>query len=207
VADPERKRSAPQGRGLLIVVLAGVVATAVGLSIVVASRGDAVVDFGAVPGPDQPRLPADGGLRVGDVDVALAPELDSVLTDGGWDEAAAFIARNAAADRPTVINLFASWCGPCEREMPLLNRVADQESGVVFLGIAHLDARRDAERFVEEQQVRFTTILDLDGAVAAAVGGRGLPVTVAFDRDGVMVGRVFGELTDASLEELVALVR
>jgi len=207
VADPERKRSAPQGRGLLIVVLAGVVATAVGLSIVVASRGDAVVDFGAVPGPDQPRLPADGGLRVGDVDVALAPELDSVLTDGGWDEAAAFVARNAAADRPTVINLFASWCGPCEREMPLLNRVADQESGVVFLGIAHLDARRDAERFVEEQQVRFTTILDLDGAVAAAVGGRGLPVTVAFDRDGVMVGRVFGELTDASLEELVALVR
>jgi thiol-disulfide isomerase/thioredoxin len=207
VADPERKRSAPLGRGLLIVVLAGVVATAVGLSIVVASRGDAVVDFGAVPGPDQPRLPADGGLRVGDVDVALAPELDSVLTDGGWDEAAAFIARNAAADRPTVINLFASWCGPCEREMPLLNRVADQESGVVFLGIAHLDARRDAERFVEEQQVRFTTILDLDGAVAAAVGGRGLPVTVAFDRDGVMVGRVFGELTDVSLEELVALVR
>jgi hypothetical protein len=77
----------------------------------------------------------------------------------------------------------------------------------VFLGIAHLDARRDAERFVEEQQVRFTTILDLDGAVAAAVGGRGLPVTVAFDRDGVMVGRVFGELTDVSLEELVALVR
>ena len=207
MADPERKRSAPLGRGLLIVVLAGVVATAVGLSIVVASRGDAVVDFGAVPGPDQPRLPADGGLRVGDVDVALAPELDSVLTDGGWDEAAAFIARNAAADRPTVINLFASWCGPCEREMPLLNRVADQESGVVFLGIAHLDARRDAERFVEEQQVRFTTILDLDGAVAAAVGGRGLPVTVAFDRDGVMVGRVFGELTDVSLEELVALVR
>jgi thiol-disulfide isomerase/thioredoxin len=209
VAEAGRKSSAPRGRGPSIAVLAGLVAVAIaiGLTAVVSSRGDAVVDFGAVPGPDQPRLPADGGLRVGDVDVALAPELESVLTDGGWDEAAAFIARNAAADRPTVINLFASWCGPCEREMPLLNSVADQESGVVFLGVAHLDARRDAERFVEEQQVRFTTILDLDGAVAAAVGGRGLPVTVAFDRDGVMVGRVFGELTDVSLEELIALVR
>ena len=49
--------------------------------------------------------------------------------------------------------------------------------------------------------------LDLDGDVAAAVGGRGLPVTVAFDRDGVMVGRVFGELTEESLEALVRLVR
>ena len=144
---------------------------------------------------------------MGDIDLALAPELGSVLTDGGWDEAAAFVARNAAAGRPTVINLFASWCGPCEREMPLLNRVADEEVDTVFLGVAHLDARRDAERFVAEQQVRFTTILDLDGVVAAAVGGRGLPVTVAFDRDGVMVGRVFGELTEVSLEELIALVR
>jgi hypothetical protein len=80
-------------------------------------------------------------------------------------------------------------------------------SGRDFLGVAHLDARRDAERFVAEQQVVFTTILDLDGEVATAVGGRGLPVTVAFDRDGVMVGRVFGELTAESLETLIRLVR
>jgi thiol-disulfide isomerase/thioredoxin len=207
VADAGRRSTARRGRSLLIAVLVGAAAAAIGITIVVSQPGGAVVDFGAVPGPDQPRLPADGGLRVGEFDVALAPELGSVLSDGGWDEAAAFIARNAATARPTVVNLFASWCVPCEREMPLLNRVAAQEPGVEFLGVAHVDARRDAERFVEEQQVRFTTILDLDGAVAAAVGGRGLPVTVAFDRDGVMVGRVFGELTDASLEQLVALVR
>jgi len=183
------------------------IAIAIGLGVAASQRGGVVVDFGAVPGPDQPRLPADAGLRVGDIDVARAPELGTVLTDGGWEEAAAFVARNAAAGQPTVINLFASWCGPCEREMPLLNRVAELETGTVFLGVAHLDARRDAERFVAEQRVRFTTILDLDGAVAAAVGGRGLPVTVAFDRDGVMVGRVFGELTEVSLDELVALIR
>ncbi len=207
MADAGRRSAAPRGHRLLIAVLSGVVVTAVGLAVIVTRPGDTVIDFGSLPGPDQPRLPADGGLRVGEVDVALAPELESVLSDGGWDEAAAFVARNAAADRPTIINLFASWCIPCEREMPLLNRVAAQESGVVFLGVAHLDARRDAERFVAEQQVRFTTILDPDGAVAAAVGGRGLPITVAFDRDGVMVGRIFGELTDTSLEQLVALVR
>lgn len=164
------------------------------------------VDFGVTPGPGQPRLPADSGLRVS-ADPALAPALGSVLTDGGWEEAAAFVARNAEADLPTLINLFASWCGPCVREMPLLNAAAAAEEEVVFLGVAHLDARRDAERFVSEQDVVFTTILDLDGQVAAAVGGRGLPVTVVFDRNGVLVARAFGELTSQMLEELLERVR
>jgi thiol-disulfide isomerase/thioredoxin len=180
---------------------------AIVVAVEVIVRDDGVVDFGAVPGADAPRLPADSGLRVAGADMTLAPPLGSVLTDGGWGESSAFVARSAAAGRPTVVNLFASWCGPCEREMPLLNRVADRELGIDFLGVAHLDARRDAERFVAAQRVTFTTILDLDGDVAAAVGGRGLPVTVAFDRDGVMVGRVFGELTEDSLERLLRLVR
>jgi len=205
MATPEPQPRPGVRRGLLLTVAAVVVAVSVGVTL--GLRDDGVVDFGVVPGPDQPRLPADGGLRVDGADVALAPPVGSVLTDGGWDEAAGFVARNAAAGRPTVINLFASWCGPCEREMPLLNRVAERELGMVFLGVAHLDARGDAERFVAEQRIGFTTILDLDGAVAAAVGGRGLPVTVAFDRDGAMVGRVFGELTEDSLEGLLRLVR
>ena len=192
-------------RGILLAAVAVIAAVALASSILL--QRDGVTDFGNVPGPDAPPLPADAGLRVDGADRDLAPTLGSALTDGGWPEASAFVARSADRDRPTVINLFASWCGPCEREMPLLNRVADRELGMDFLGVAHLDARRDAERFVAEQQVVFTTILDLDGDVAAAVGGRGLPVTVAFDRDGVMVGRVFGELTEESLESLLRLVR
>ena len=199
----------PAGRRALLVVSGAallVVAVVVGVASEV-GRGADVVDFGAVPGAGAPTLPADAGLTVDGADLALAPAMGAVLTDGGWPEVAAFVARSVEAGRPTVINLFASWCGPCEREMPLLNRVADREIGTDFLGVAHLDARQDAERFVAEQQVVFTTVLDLDGGVAAAVGGRGLPVTVAFDRDGSMVGRVFGELTEDSLESLLRLVR
>lgn len=200
-ADAPRARRGGVVAGVVVALLVGAMALPMLLD------GGEVVDFGVVPGADAPPLPADGGLRVGEVDVTAAPAIGSVLTDGGWGEASAFVARSAAAGRPIVINLFASWCGPCEREMPLLNRVADRELGTDFLGVAHLDARADAERFVAEQQVVFTTMLDLGGEVAAAVGGRGLPVTVAFDRDGVMVGRVFGELTDDSLESLLRLVR
>jgi thiol-disulfide isomerase/thioredoxin len=197
--------SAARPRRALIAVIA-ILAAAI-LAVPLLRGGSDVVDFGAVPAEDAPPLPADAGVRVTDADVGLAPPLGSILTDGAWEHASAFVARSAAAGRPTVINLFASWCGPCEREMPLLNRVAERELSIDFLGVAHLDARADAERFVQEQQVVFTTILDLDGEVAFAVGGRGLPVTVAFDRDGSMVGRVFGELTEQSLEALLQLVR
>ena len=202
----ERSASHPSRRRAILlgaVLVAVVSAVAVAISV----PSDDVVDFGLAPSADAPPLPADDGLRVVDADISRAPAPGSVLTDGGWEEASAFVARSAAAGRPTVINLFASWCGPCEREMPLLNRVAGRELGTDFLGVAHLDARADAERFVAEQRVVFTTVLDLGGEVAAAVGGRGLPVTVAFDRDGVMVGRVFGELTEDSLEALLRLVR
>ena len=203
MVEPSSPEGARLRRLILIVVLIAVFA----LVATLLQRGGGVVDFGAVPGADAPPLPADSGLRVTDADRDAAPAFGSVLTDGGWPEASAFVARSADAGRPVVINLFASWCGPCEREMPLLNSVAAREIGTDFLGVAHLDARRDAERFVAEQQVVFTTILDLDGDVAAAVGGRGLPVTVAFDRSGAMVGRVFGELTEESLESLLELVR
>lgn len=203
MVEPTSPEGARLRRLILILALLAVVA----LVATFLQRGDGVVDFGSVPGADAPPLPADAGLRVTDADRAAAPPPGSVLTDGGWTEASAFVARSTDAGRPVVINLFASWCAPCEREMPLLNRVAAREIGTDFLGVAHLDARRDAERFVAEQQVVFTTILDLDGEVAAAVGGRGLPVTVAFDRSGAMVGRLFGELTEESLESLLRLVR
>ena len=178
----------------------------VAVTLLAGCGGGDVVDFGAVPGPDQPRLPADDGLAVGTPEVA-APVRGSVLVDGGWPAAEAFVAAAAAEGRPTIVNLFASWCPPCVREMPLLVAASTRAVDVEFLGVAHLDARADAERFVAEQDVRFTTILDLDGEVAAAVGGRGLPVTVAFDRDGVMVARVFGELTAADLDRLLLEVR
>jgi thiol-disulfide isomerase/thioredoxin len=193
-----RSRRAPARRLLAATLLAAVAATGCG--------GPDVVDFGAVPGPDAPRVAADEGLRVGVPRVA-APAPGSVLVTGGWPEAEAFIAAAAADGRPVIVNLFASWCPPCVREMPLLVAAADRTVDVEFLGVAHLDARADAARFVAEQDVRFTTLLDLDGDVAAAVGGRGLPVTVAFDRRGVMVARVFGELREEDLDRLLRAVR
>ena len=166
-----------------------------------------VVDFGLPTPAEAPAVPADRGLDVSAADLAPAPDPGAVLDPGGYAAVSAFVAREASSGRPTVVNLFASWCGPCEREMPLIVAAAEREAGIAFLGVAHLDREEDARRFVDEQDVGFTTVLDLAGDTAFAVGGRGMPTTVAFDREGGLVARVIGELTPASLEELLAAVR
>jgi thiol-disulfide isomerase/thioredoxin len=187
--------------GLIVVI-------AVALVVSVSMRDSPqVVDFGVPPGPNDAPAPDARSLTVDAAMAAAAPVLGATLVDGGWDEVAGFVAARAAEDQPTLVNFFASWCPPCVREMPLLTAAADAEPGIAFLGVAHMDARADAERFVAEQDVRFTTVLDLDGEAAFTLGGRGLPITLVFDRDARMVGRVYGELTGSSLEDLLALVR
>lgn len=189
-------------RALLLVVIVGA-----GLAACAGDEGE-VVDFGARPGEDAPRVPADDGVDVFAVDPpSQVPPADARLAAGGWPEAAAFIAREAEGGSPTLVNIFASWCGPCRAEMPMLLAARDANPDIAFLGIDHLDRLEDGEAFVEELGVDFATIHDIDGEVAFAVGGRGMPTTVVFDRDGKLAGRVVGELTEVTLAELLDQVR
>lgn len=187
---------------MLLRILA--VAAAVALLAGCTDSGSAVADFGAEPDDDAPELPADDGLDVHDAPApGEVPPTDAELVDGGWPEAAAFVAREAAEGRPTVVNIFASWCRPCEREMPMLLATADERPEVAFLGIDHQDRREDAEAFVADLGIDIPTIFDPEGDVAYTVGARGMPTTVAFDADGRLVGRVVGELTEQSLAQLL----
>jgi thiol-disulfide isomerase/thioredoxin len=170
------------------------------------SSAPEVADFGAPP-PEGAPAPA-GAVDVNDVDDPAEPTpADADLHPGGWEAAADWIAREAEAGRPTLVNIFASWCGPCEREMPMLIQAADDNPDIAFLGIDHLDRLDDGREFVDRLGVGFPTIHDLDGDVAAAVGARGMPTTVGFDADGVLVARAVGELTEASLEQLLEELR
>ena len=201
--SPPRRRRTFRHR-LRAVLAAGAAALLLGCS---QGQGE-VVDFGATADADAPAVPADDGV---DVFAAPAPEEvpppDARLVSGGWPEAAAFIAREAAAGNPTLVNIFASWCGPCRAEMPMLLAARDANPEITFLGIDHLDRFEDGEAFVEELGIDFATLHDLDGDVAFAVGGRGMPTTVVFDREGQLVARYVGELTASSLEDLLDQVR
>ena len=86
----------------------------------------------------------------------------------------------AGDGRPTVVNLWASWCAPCVREMPLLQRTADRASTAVrFVGIDTEDERDSAASLLAATGVRYEQYDDPDGQVRSATRAVGLPVCSA----------------------------
>lgn len=174
-----------------------------------ACTGDEVVDFGpGAPSDEQPELPADGGLDVSSVEepASTAPA-DAHLEEVDWPTAAAWVRSRNEAGQPVVINFFASFCEPCKRELPLLLETAASEPEVAFLGVHTNEQLALGEDMVEEYAIDFPTFHDPAGDVVFEVGGRGLPHTVAFDTDGRLVSRVFGELNETTLDQLLREVR
>jgi cytochrome c biogenesis protein CcmG, thiol:disulfide interchange protein DsbE len=169
-----------------------------------------VADFGpGAPTSDRPELPGDRGLDVGGVE-APDTELpaDAVLAEADWPGAAEWVRRENAAGRAVVVNFFASFCEPCKRELPLLLETAAAEADdVAFLGVHTNEQLVLGEEMVDEYGIDFPTFHDPAGDVIFEVGGRGLPHTVAFDTGGELVSRVFGELTETNLDQLLAEVR
>jgi cytochrome c biogenesis protein CcmG, thiol:disulfide interchange protein DsbE len=90
--------------------------------------------------------------------------------------------RLADIDGPVVINLWATWCAPCRRELPDFEQV-HQEMGdeVRFIGVNLGDRASDAARFISEVGVTFAQYLDEDGTLNERLGTATLPVTVITD--------------------------
>jgi thiol-disulfide isomerase/thioredoxin len=100
------------------------------------------------------------------------------------------VTRNLAAWRGQVvlINFWATWCPPCLEEMPSIQRLADRMQGrpfaVVTVNVA--EAERRVANNVKRLGLDFPVLLDADGAVFRAWGGKGLPTTALVDRDGAI---------------------
>jgi cytochrome c biogenesis protein CcmG, thiol:disulfide interchange protein DsbE len=109
----------------------------------------------------------------------------------------------ARDDRPIVINLMASWCGPCREEIPELSAFADANPGVLVLGVAVDDTYDDFKQFVTEVRPTYTVGFD-KGAMRKLYPTFGLPATFFLDSDGVVVEVFNGILDQEVLEELVA---
>lgn len=107
-----------------------------------------------------------------------------------------------------VVNLWASWCGPCKAEMPALQKVAEAlvDDGLIVLGVNSTvqDSEADARAFVAENALTFPILLDRDGAVADAYRLRSLPTTFIIDRAGVIDEVLIGgPLSEAVLRSKV----
>jgi cytochrome oxidase Cu insertion factor (SCO1/SenC/PrrC family) len=95
--------------------------------------------------------------------------------------------------RPVLINFWATYCAPCRREMPLIERTAAQRPRLVVLLIDERDSHQSASAFVTQLQITSAVLFDGDGKVGDAYGISGLPTTFFIRPDGGIEGRYIGE--------------
>jgi thiol-disulfide isomerase/thioredoxin len=97
-----------------------------------------------------------------------------------------------------MIDIWATWCGPCRKELPELIEVAkDYESkGVVFYAINLRESKKKIEEFLKKQNLEMTIGLDLKGKVAEAYGVHGIPMLLLVDKKGIVQAVHIGYRTD-----------
>ena len=112
------------------------------------------------------------------------------------------------AGRPVVVNLWATWCGPCVEEMPAFDLVAaEQEAGgVVIIGVNVGDTAEDARAFVADLGVRYPTFTDPDGLLSTALSASGYPATAFIGADGTLREMHQGALTADELRERIRML-
>lgn len=101
---------------------------------------------------------------------------------------------------PVVVNIWASWCGPCRVEAPLLQR-ASQRYGerVVFLGVDARDSEDDARAFLQRYGITYPNVVDAHDQITGRLGLRGFPTTYIFDRGGKLRASVVGGISEQVL--------
>ncbi len=103
---------------------------------------------------------------------------------------------------PLVINLWATWCPPCRREMPVLQNAQKQNQEVTFLFVNQGESMQSVSTFLETQGLNLSNVLfDSGGQLAQEVGSMALPTTLFYSAEGRLLRSHLGELSDASLAQ------
>lgn len=108
--------------------------------------------------------------------------------------------ENIAQGKPMVVNLWASWCPPCIREMPVLDDAQKQHPDVAFIFVNQGEHPDAIQQFLTEQSLNLNhVLLDPSGKLGRSSGSQALPTTLFFDANGRQVDAHLGELSQATL--------
>jgi thiol-disulfide isomerase/thioredoxin len=123
------------------------------------------------------------------------------LPDGQFDLLAGGTARfSNYRGTPLVVNVWASWCPPCQQEMPDFEKV-HQSLGdrVRIVGLDRADSRSTAEHFATERGITYDLLFDPDDTFAPTVGVAVMPTTLLVSPDGVVVKTIAGSVDAGEL--------
>jgi thiol-disulfide isomerase/thioredoxin len=113
-----------------------------------------------------------------------------------------------AAGKPMVVNLWASWCPPCRREMPVLAAAQQRETGVRFVFVNQGEDGATAQHYLSASRLDLANVLLDPGAhLGREVGSEGLPTTLFYDANGRLVDTQLGGGSPASLASKLKRLR
>src|SRR5206468_3316959 len=109
-----------------------------------------------------------------------------------------------------MLDFWATWCGPCQISMPIMDRLQKEfSSDVVLLAINVMEPEETVREYVSRQNLRSKVLLDLEGNVGEEYGSDAIPMQVIIDRHGVVqrVNVGLGPRMEASLREEINRLR
>lgn len=166
------------------------------LALILRARDSSTADA-ASKGP----VPTPSKARIGSV----APDFTLPGLDGKP------VTLSALRGQPVVLTFFASWCYPCEQDMPILERAQhDDGPRIAVVGVNYQDFPDDTRAFVRRLGVTFPTLIEdsSDNPVAARYDVHAMPDTLFIDARGIVRERLFGQTSRHDLESaLNALLR
>ncbi len=114
----------------------------------------------------------------------------------------------AMKGKPLVVNFWASWCDPCKDEAPALRRAHAElaKAGGTVLGVTVDDSSPDSQAFVEEFDLPFPSLRDVDGELGEDYGRTGVPETFVIDRQGRVAAMSRGQVDDAFFDAVLPKV-
>ncbi len=128
-----------------------------------------------------------------------APQFELAPWDGGKK-----ISLASLKGKPVVINFWATWCGPCKMEHPVIEWGARQFGrDAVFLGVAHEDTEENVRKYLAQAGSGFPQLNDPQSAMAVDYGLAGVPETYFIDKNGIIRGKHIGPIDTESLAERI----
>ncbi|GCE18085.1 TlpA family protein disulfide reductase [Dictyobacter kobayashii] len=132
-----------------------------------------------------------------------APAFDLPLLNGNGEK----VKLSDYKGKPVIVNFWASWCDPCNREAPFLQSswLDLKSKGVVMVGIDGGETTSSGIKFLQKYGVTYTNIADnVGGDTSISYGVTNMPETFFIDRNGNVVSRWIGEIDSAGLQKELA---